>query len=156
MKNILDFIWNYKLLLSNSFNKKLLFLIVIGFVFILYLLIYPMIFSSLEDNNEPLKYSDLIGLWFYLFILIVGIFYNSSNLNSNFFKKLGLGISISFGRAFLIIMIELALLFIVKLIALAFFNISPMYFNDINNFADYIWYYPILQLPVFFYEYKKQ
>ena len=154
-KNVLDFIWNYKLLLTNNFNKRLISLIVIGTLFIAYLLTYPIFFSSLKEKSEPLQNIDLIGVWIYIFILIVGISYNFRNLNSNFLKKLGAGIAISFGRAFLVMMIELALLFIVKFIAIAFFKITPMYFNDLNSFADIIWYYPVLQLPLFFYEYKK-
>ncbi len=76
-------------------------------------------------------------------------------LHSIFFKDTASAFVITFGGTVILILAVLLLLIIVKFFGMIIFKIPPMMISEYNHFADVLWYYPLIQLPFYFFEYKR-
>jgi len=156
MKKIVsDLIWSFDLVYKKNNPKILLVLQTLGICLFGYILFSVFFYNPLKVQERLVSNIDIIVLGVYAIIIFGGIFYNSKILGTKFFKDTAKTILIIFGRTILLIMIELILLFIIKLFGMIIFQISPITISEYNHFADVLWFYPLIQLPVYFFGYKK-
>lgn len=159
MKLFLDLFWNFDLLLNNQDAKgKNWYFVTIGILgltFVTYVFTYPYYLDSLRNVENHARTKELIVASLYGIIILSGAIYNYRNLNFNYFKAMIMAFLIALGRTVLLILVELLLIFFIKFIAILIFEIPPMSITKFDNYFDIIWYYPLIQLPFFFYQYKK-
>lgn len=154
-KNIIEFIWNFDLIFKKHNPKMLVLLQAMGACFLGYMLLYPFFSDPNKVKENLIDNKDMIVLGLYVVIILGGILYNSKSLGAAFYKDTASAFVITFGRTIILILAELLLLFIVKFFGIIIFKIPPMVISEYNHFADVLWHYPLIQLPFYFFEYKR-
>lgn len=155
VKSIIEFIWNFDLIFKKHNPKMLVLLQAMGACFLGYMLLYPLFSDPNKVKENLVDNKDMIVLGLYVAIILGGVLYNSKSLGTAFYRDTASAIVITFGRTIILILTELLLLFIVKFLSMIIFKIPPMRFSEYNHFADVLWYYPFIQLPFYFFEYKR-
>jgi hypothetical protein len=128
-----------------------MFLQAVGVCFFGYILLYPFFSEPNNAKDDLITNKDIMIIGIYMAIALGGVLYNSKTLGGPFYKDTASALVISFGRMVILIFAELLLLFIVKFFCI----IPPMEISKYNYFADILWYFPVIQLPFYFFEYKK-
>lgn len=154
-KSIIELIWNFDLIYKKHSPKMLVPLQAMGACFLGYILLYPFFSDPNKVKENLVDNKDMIVFGLYVAIIFGGIIYNSKSLGAAFYRDTASAFVVIFGRTIVLILAELLLLFIVKFFGMIIFQISPMKISEYNHFADVLWYYPFIQLPFYFFGYKK-
>lgn len=154
-KSIIEFIWKFDLIFKKHNPKMLVFLHVMGACLIGYMSLYPFSSDPNKVKESLVDNKDIILFGLYVVVILGGILYNSNSLGAAFYKNTASAFVVVLGRTIVLILAELLLLFIVKFFGMIIFKIPPMAISEHNHFADMLWYYPLIQLPFYFFEYRK-
>ena len=154
-KSIIEFIWNFDLIFKKHNPKMLVFLQAMGVCFLGYMLFYPFFSDPNQVKENLIGNKVMIVLGLYVAIILGGVLYNSKSLGVVFYRDTASAFVIILGRTIILIFAELLLLFIIKFLAMIIFKIAPMTISEYNHFADVLWYYPLIQLPFYFFGYKR-
>lgn len=155
MKQILDLMWGFDLIFQKNNPKAFMFLKFLGCLFLGYVILHPYFFGFLEDKSNPLQTKDFIVFFAYVLIFIFGVALNLKFLDVAFFKDVFYCLLVVAGRVLFLTLIEFSALFVIKLLAMMIFKISPEIITKNSSITDIVWYYPLIQLPYFFFQYRR-
>lgn len=147
--------WDFLFVIERTSQKLTIVLSLCSLIFVGLVLFGSKLLQDITVENPAITQNDIIVLCLYLFILITGIAYNYKSLSGFFWQSSLISILVSVGRTVLLVAIALAIVFLIKFIAITMFQVPPMRFHSLDNLSDLVLYYPMIQLPLFFYQFKK-
>lgn len=150
MQKIKFILWDFNFLRNKP---NLLYYALASFLAIVVIAI--VVHGNSHGSSQPLTNYEAISYNLFFLILAFGILYNKKMWSVHFFASLVLSVAFSILRTCLLLLICLAISTLAMFLSVVLFQISPDSSNQaFKVVSNFIFYYPMVQVPLFFYQYK--
>lgn len=152
MKFIKTILWDFNFLLKKGYllSQSLVS------VFLL-LIITIALYGFGHSTSAPVTNYELAPYYGLLLIIVLGVFYNRDSWDFHFFMSVINCIVYSVFRIGILLLLLLLISTGVKFLGIVIFQVTP-YKSDkwFALVSRFIFYYPLMQVPLFFYQYKNK